>query len=92
MIKQEKQIGGESIHVRDCYVWAEIYYLDSATNYRECLAEYSARPPQLAQADFVLTDNSGNWPDRSIFSVSTTPTAFVLISFALLCLLIYMCI
>ena len=21
----------------DCYVWAEIYYLDSATNYRECL-------------------------------------------------------
>jgi len=23
--------------VGDCYVWAEIYYLDSATNYRECL-------------------------------------------------------
>ncbi len=31
------QIGGTSIHVGDCRVWAEIYYLDSATDYREYL-------------------------------------------------------
>ncbi len=92
MIKQEKQIGGESIHVGDCYVWAEIYYLDSATDYREYLPEYSVWKPRLAQGDFVLTDTSGNWPDRSTWSVSTTPTAFVVICSALLCLLVYMCI
>jgi|SRR5215813_1448242 len=26
-----------SFHVKDCYVWSEIYYLDSATDYREYL-------------------------------------------------------
>src|SRR4051794_8098908 len=30
-------IGGRVIHVNDCYIWSEIYYLDSPTDYRECL-------------------------------------------------------
>jgi len=29
------RIGGESVHISDCYVWAEIYYLNSTTDYRE---------------------------------------------------------
>jgi hypothetical protein len=33
----QHQGGGATAHVGDCYVWAEIYYLDSPTNYRECL-------------------------------------------------------
>ena len=30
-------MGGESVHVGDCHVWAEISYLDSPTDYRELL-------------------------------------------------------
>ena len=30
---------GTSFHVKDCYVWSEIYYLDSATDYREYLPQ-----------------------------------------------------
>lgn len=33
----ERQSGGAEVHVKDCYVWAEIQYLDSTTNYKECL-------------------------------------------------------
>ena len=32
-----EQIGGEGIHVGDCYVWMEISYLDSPSDYREYL-------------------------------------------------------
>ena len=35
--RYERQAGGVPVHVRDCYVWAEIRYLDSATDYREYL-------------------------------------------------------
>ena len=30
---------GTSFIVSDCYVWSEIYYLDSATDYREYLPQ-----------------------------------------------------
>src|SRR5215470_2908550 len=30
---------GASFHVKDCYIWSEIYYLDSTTDYRECLPQ-----------------------------------------------------
>jgi len=39
MLNQNKQIGGEPVHIRDCYVWAEIAYLDSPTDYREYLPQ-----------------------------------------------------
>ena len=42
MLNQDKQIGGEPVHVRDCYVWAEVYYLDSRTDYREYLPHASS--------------------------------------------------
>ncbi|HMK23355.1 MAG TPA: hypothetical protein VK466_13555 [Terriglobales bacterium] len=32
-----EEIGGEGIHVRDCYVWTEIAYLDSPSDFREYL-------------------------------------------------------
>jgi hypothetical protein len=34
-----QQIGGAEYRVGDCHVWAEIFYLDSPTDYRECLPE-----------------------------------------------------
>ena len=88
MINQQKQIGGEPYHVRDCYVWAEIFYLDSATDYREYLPECSVGPPMLLHADFVLLDDSAS--DRGRLMTSTTPAALVLFSCALLCLVIYL--
>jgi hypothetical protein len=33
----QERIGGHAVHVGDCHVWAEIFYLDSPTNYREYL-------------------------------------------------------
>ena len=34
-----EETGGEGIHVRDCYVWTEISYLDSPSDFRECLPQ-----------------------------------------------------
>jgi hypothetical protein len=47
---QRKQIGGEATYVSDCYVWTEIHYLDSPSDYRECLPQdrYSNRDDSLA--------------------------------------------
>lgn len=36
---QRKEISGEGIQVRDCYVWTEIHYLDSGSDYHEYLEE-----------------------------------------------------
>ena len=36
-----KSEGG--IHIGDCRVWAEIYYLDSRTDYREYLTQHRAQ-------------------------------------------------
>ena len=38
MSEPNKHANVQEFHVADCYVWAEIYYLDSATDYREYLA------------------------------------------------------
>jgi hypothetical protein len=37
-------IGGETVRISDCHVWAEIYYLDSPTDYREYLPQKCAHP------------------------------------------------
>lgn len=34
---RERQVGGDPVHVSDCYIWAAIHYLDSPTDYREYL-------------------------------------------------------
>jgi hypothetical protein len=39
---QSNAVAGESVHVGDCYVWAEITYLDSTTDYREFLPSDSS--------------------------------------------------
>ena len=47
-----------SFSVSDCYIWAEIHYLDSATDYRECLPDASLkRAPQVGD-DLVMLDSS----------------------------------
>jgi hypothetical protein len=44
MLSNESQVGGNIFFVRDSYVWAAIYYLDSPTGYREYLPQYSSIP------------------------------------------------
>jgi hypothetical protein len=43
------QIGGAAARIGDCYVWSEIHYLDSASDFRESL------PPQT-QSELVMLD------------------------------------
>jgi hypothetical protein len=45
-LSRSKTAPPTSFHVQDCYVWSEIYYLDSPTNYREYL------PPATRRSDF----------------------------------------
>jgi hypothetical protein len=40
--QRPQRIGGNTFHVGDCRIWAEIYYLDSSTNYREYLPQHSS--------------------------------------------------
>jgi hypothetical protein len=60
----QKQIGGTAIHVGDCRVWAEIYYLDSPTDYREFLPCNEPRP--VPARELVLLDDMTPFP-RIIF-------------------------
>ena len=46
----QTQTGRAGSHVGDCYIWADIYYLDSVTDYRECL------PPHIQEAASDLGD------------------------------------
>jgi hypothetical protein len=52
-----KEIGGEAIHVGDCYVWAEIYYLDSPTDYREYISNHASQARRGIGAEFITLDN-----------------------------------
>jgi hypothetical protein len=65
---QRKEVGGECIHVRDCYVRTEIHYLDSPSDYRESLPQDrywnpdnglamlpSTRRSSRSDSDFPLT-------------------------------------
>jgi len=50
-----KSEGG--IHIGDCYVWAEIYYLDSRTDYREYLPQHCAQRRAVG-GDLVMLESS----------------------------------
>lgn len=55
MTTRTRDAAGESFHVRDCYVWAEIFYLDSPTDYREYLPQARTRPP-AGEGQLVMLD------------------------------------
>lgn len=57
MPESSKRANGREFHVSDCYVWAEIYYLDSATDYKECLSRNVNHPPALKDDGLVLLDS-----------------------------------
>ena len=47
-----------AFHVRDCYIWSEIQYLDSPTNYREYLSGRGAYTHGIAGDELVFLDSS----------------------------------
>ena len=50
-------IRGESAHVGDCYVWAEINYLDSPTDYREYLPQARTWPPAALLSQLIMLES-----------------------------------
>ncbi len=48
---------GREFHVGDCYVWSEIHYLDSTTDYREYLPGSVVGAPKFVADDLILLDN-----------------------------------
>jgi hypothetical protein len=56
MADQTKHTGGMVFHVTECYIWAAIFYLDSPTDYRECLAQDSSQLRSAACADGIIAD------------------------------------
>ena len=51
----KEQIGGSAVHVGDCYIWAAISYLDSPTDYRECLP-HGRRQTAVSDDELVMLD------------------------------------
>ena len=50
---------GATSHVRDCQMWAEIDYLDSPTDYRECLPGQETQPVMLDGPSYNSTRGAG---------------------------------
>lgn len=46
---EHKDVGGQSVHIGNCQVWAAIYYLDSPTDYREFLSVKSGGLHSMTQ-------------------------------------------
>ena len=77
MVNQYKQIGGEPVHIRDCHVWAEIYYLDSKTDYREYLPE---RSNALPESELVMLDSPRESPNPNSIVSWVVPHAVIVLS------------
>lgn len=59
---ERKQIGGEPVHVGDCYVWATISYLDSPADYREYLPCNGDRVYVRPSDDLIMLDSASPSP------------------------------
>jgi hypothetical protein len=89
MLNEDKRIGREAVYIRDCYVWAEIYYLDSPTSYREYLP-HTVESSTFPENDLVMLDDSGDCSSTGALGSRAFATGCFLIVFAvLLCVLVY---
>jgi len=57
-------IGGYPVHVKDCYIWSEIYYLDSPTDYREYLPPHRIHPSTVFRHGPAMLESSENSPSH----------------------------
>jgi len=64
-LADHQRIGAESVHISDCYVWAEIYYLNSTSDYREYLPQNGADGPRsISHDNWVPLEFSERAPGR----------------------------
>jgi len=82
----KEQIGGSSVHVGDCYIWAAISYLDSPTDYHECLP-YSRRLPAPSDDELVMLDEKDHlpWARLSAVTIFAFLTSIFLLFFMRVC-------
>jgi hypothetical protein len=52
------QIGGQSFHIGDCFIWAEINYLDSPSDYREYLQPNPERVDICLKSPLLMLSES----------------------------------
>jgi hypothetical protein len=83
---RKDQVGGEAFHLRDGYVWAEIYYLDSPTDYREWLPQRASTA--RVDSELVLLDSCGI-RSSSQNALCKLPMWLSIISGVVLCVLVY---
>jgi hypothetical protein len=84
-IIKAKDVAGQCFYVRDCYVWAEIFYLDSPTDYREYLSQ-NKKKPVAGESSIMLDDASTTIVRKPLISF---PVA-VLLCFAIAGYLLYL--
>ncbi len=60
---------GRDFRVRDCYVWAEIHYLDSTTDYREYLPRPVVSARTSTRSEFAILDSWKHSSRRRTFLV-----------------------
>jgi hypothetical protein len=57
MADLDRGVESNAVHIPDCRIWAEIYYLDSPTDYREYLAQGGMQPRE-SYSDLVMLEDS----------------------------------
>jgi len=67
------------MHVGDCYVWSEIYYLDSPTDYRECLPPHRISPCNIPRSGFSLLEPSETTPGHFVLRILVFLASFLII-------------
>jgi hypothetical protein len=72
---KKQHAGGVPLHVGDCRVWAEINYLDSPTDYRECLP---AARDMRTNAPWGPSGDSRRSQQRSFYFVFSLTCLFLL--------------
>lgn len=82
-IIQQARIGGTAAHVGDCLVWAEIYYLDSPTDYRECLPNHHRQPVRIDSQLVMLDEVLPTRPAARIWFSALRSVALIFLSVAL---------
>jgi hypothetical protein len=57
MADLDRGVENNAVHIQDCRIWAEIYYLDSPTDYREYLSHGSMELRE-SFSDLVMLEDS----------------------------------
>jgi len=80
------RVEGQSFHVRDSYIWAEIHYLDSPTDYRECLPQHATTARVDSELIFLDSQASDTFSRHALSTLSFWSS---IISGVALCILVY---